>query len=442
MNPSSLRELGLDLLEEGQHERALSVLSEAVRRQPADHRSRMLAARCFERLGEKERAVTVLHACAEGLLKRDYLLSAIAACKLALNQSPAERRLRDTLGRIHARAVRAAPGRARVPPPLPPESLYEGKVEQDLMTLQGSELSGKALEVLAAPDPGGAADPNARPPLPLFADLERDAFIDLVGLMGYRQLKADQVVSEEKQGGESIFVVVAGKAEVTRFGEGGQRKTLGFLGGGSIFGELSLLTGAPPTATVTTSVETELFEVRREHLNQLAKQHASVMPTLAEFAQQRMAKNLMTTSPLFQQIPERDRAELLRRFAFRALQPNEKALIEGEHSPGLFLVLAGELVVQKEDPAGGFVSLGILHEGDIAGEISLLTGLRATATVVATRKTATAFLERGAFADLVKTFPNTKAYLEGLSERRLKQIGEALRPAEIIDADELVVEAS
>ncbi|MFZ5471040.1 MAG: cyclic nucleotide-binding domain-containing protein [Myxococcota bacterium] len=441
MSQSSLRELGLDLVGEGQWERALGVFAEAVRRQPADHRSRMLAARCFHELGEKERGVTVLHACAEGLLRRDYLLSAIAACKQALSFSPNERRLKDTLARVHARAAKDSPGKAAVPPPLPPESLYEGKVADDLMTLSGSELSNKAIEVLAAPDSGGAADKDARPPLPLFADLSRDAFVDLVGLMGYRQSKAEELFSKEGEGGDAIFVIVAGKGEVTRQMEG-QRKTLGFLGGGSIFGEMSLLTGAPPTATVTAVVDTELFELRREHLNQLAKQHPSVMPTLAHFAQQRMAKNLMATSPLFQQIPEVDRAELLRRFAFRALQSGEKALVEGEHSPGLFLVLGGELVVQKEDPAGGAVSLGILREGDIAGEISLLTGLRATATVVATRKTATAYLERASFDDLVKSFPNTKVYLQGLSERRLKQIGEALRPAEIIDADELVVEGA
>ena len=54
----------MDLLEDRQFERALAVFSEAVRRQPADHRSRMLAARCFFELGEKERSVTALHACA------------------------------------------------------------------------------------------------------------------------------------------------------------------------------------------------------------------------------------------------------------------------------------------------------------------------------------------------------------------------------------------
>ena len=35
--------------------------------------------------------------------------------------------------------------------------------------------------------PGGSADPEARPPLPLFADLERDAFVDLVRRMVYRE---------------------------------------------------------------------------------------------------------------------------------------------------------------------------------------------------------------------------------------------------------------
>ena len=440
MNDSSLRELGLDLLEDRQFERALAVFSEAVRRAPADHRSRLLAARCLAELGERERAVTAYHACAEGLLRRDYLLSAMVACKLGLELAPQERRLRDTLVRLHTRAARNVAGRASVPPPLPPETLYDGKVDTDLMGLSGEELSDRAIEVLAAPDPGGSANPHDRPPLPLFADLQLDAFIDLVGRMGYRSFKPEDVVSAEGAATDRLNVIVAGKAEVTRKAEGEDR-TLGFLGGGSIFGELSLLTGTPPTASVTAISDMEVFEIRREHLNAVAKSFPSVPQVLASFAQKRMERNLTANSPLFQPMPESERAALLQRFTFRAIQPGEKVLVEGEHSPGLFLVLAGELVVQKEDPAGGTVRLGVLREGEVAGEISLLTGLRATATVVSQRKTATSFLERSAFNELVKTYPHIKKYLEQLSDRRLKQIGEALRPAEILDADELLLES-
>ena len=201
MNESSLRELGMDLFEERQFERALAVFAEAVRRVPADHRSRMLASRCLAELGERERAVTAYHACAEGLLRRDYLLSAMAACKLALELSPNERRLRETLFRMHSRAARSAPGRAAVPPPLPPEHLYDGKVDDGPDGPVGEELSNRAIEVLAAPDTGGNADPQSRPPLPLFADLDRDAFLDLVERMVWRTIKPEEVISREGERG-------------------------------------------------------------------------------------------------------------------------------------------------------------------------------------------------------------------------------------------------
>ena len=217
-------------------------------------------------------------------------------------------------------------------------------------------------------------------------------------------------------------------------------QTLGFLRGGSIFGEVSLLTGAPFTASVTTISETEVFEIHRDHLNQVARSHPKAVWAFGEFVQERMTRNLIQAAPLFQQIPEAKRPEILKRFRFRALAPGEKVLVEGEQSSGLFLVLAGELVVQKEDPAGGSVTLGVLREGDVAGEISLVTGLRASATVSATRKTAVMALDRAAFEQLSREHQDVRRYLEGLSDRRLKQIREALRPAEIIDADALVVE--
>jgi CRP-like cAMP-binding protein len=340
---------------------------------------------------------------------------------------------------IHARAARIIGGKASVPPPLPPESLYDGQVTNDLMTLTGSELSDTAISVLASPDTGGHADPDARPPLPLFAELDREAFVDLVELLDYRELEDGAAVCTEGEGGDRIYVLVAGKAEVSRRVEG-QEKRLAFLGGDSIFGEMSLLTGAPPTSTVRAVGDADVLEIERKDLNELARNHPSVPQVLATFAQTRMARNIIATSPLFVPVPEAERSALLARFSFRGLQPGDQIISEGEPVGALVLVLAGELVVQKEDPGGGVVSLSVLREGEVAGEIALLKGLRATATVAATRKTAVATLDRQAFEALLRQHPAIREYLDGLSDRRLKQIGEAMRPIEVIDADELVVE--
>src|SRR4051812_35144620 len=107
----------------------------------------------------------------------------------------------------------------------------------------------------------------------------------------------------------------------------------------------------------------------------------------------------------------------------------------------MFMVLAAALAVQKEDPDGGVVSLALLRERDVARDISLLTGLRATATVSGTCKTAPEVHDRQPFGALLREHPTARVYLEGLSSRRLKQIGEALRPAAVIDDDELLVVA-
>jgi CRP-like cAMP-binding protein len=183
-----------------------------------------------------------------------------------------------------------------------------------------------------------------------------------------------------------------------------------------------------------------VLEIERRDLNELARKHPSVPHVLTAFAQARMARNIIATSPLFAPVPEAERAQLLSGFGFRGLATDERVIREGEPVNALVLILAGELVVQKEDPSGGTVALSVLREGEVAGEIALLKGLRATATVSATRKTAIATLDRGSFEALLKTHPAIRDYLEGLSERRLKQIGEAMRPIEVLDADELIVE--
>jgi len=434
----SLHEQGRDLFTRHDWEPALALLAEAVRRRPSDHRSRLLAARCMAELGERERALTILHVGAEGLLARDYLLSAIAACKLAQRINPVEKRIRQTLYKVHARASSAAAGKAAVPPSIPAEAIVDAEDPGDLTLFRGSELTDRAYEVLAQPDTGALADASARPPLPLFSSLAAEAFADLVERMGYRELQEGEPVCKEGDAGDSIFVLVAGKAEVLRQ-DRGEERTLAFLTGGALVGELAVILGAPRTATVMTVADTDIFEISREDLAFVGKAHPEVPHTLADFAQRRMAKNLLASAPMFSGLPEDQRAELLARFQPRLLQPGEKVLAEGEPSSGLYLILAGDLLVQKKDALDGLITLGVLREGEVAGEISLLTNLPATATVAATRKTVVAFLSREAFARLLVDFPSAREYLQQISQKRLAGIASALMPAEVIDADELVM---
>jgi CRP-like cAMP-binding protein len=384
-------------------------------------------------LGERERALTVLHGAAEALLGHDHLLAALAACRRALWLNPSERRVLDTVRRIHARGS-TRPGEAA--PPLPPVSLVDQMPERDVSGLLGEALREGAFEVLAAPDPTAKPAKGSKPQLPLFGELPREAFVELVPRMGLRELQPGMALSEEGDGPDSLLVLVEGRADVLRTMQG-KTQALGHLQSGAVLGELALILGAPRGARVLAATVCEVLEVFRDDLNQVAQAHPEVPRVVARFAQQRMARNLLATAPLFVGLPEAQRAELLGRFAPRVLQAGEKALVEGQKAEGLILVLAGELVVTKHSD-GGEVTLSTLHEGDVVGEISLLTQMPATATVTAARRTAAAFLDREEVLRMIKEFPGARQYLEALSQRRLLGLSAALWPAEVLDADDLI----
>jgi CRP-like cAMP-binding protein len=67
---------------------------------------------------------------------------------------------------------------------------------------------------------------------------------------------AGKVLATEGESGREFFVIVSGKAEATKRGV-----SVGMLGAGSFFGEISLLDHKPRTATVTTVEPTSVLVI-------------------------------------------------------------------------------------------------------------------------------------------------------------------------------------
>jgi cAMP-dependent protein kinase regulator len=61
---------------------------------------------------------------------------------------------------------------------------------------------------------------------------------------------------------------------------------------GEFFGEVSLLTGKPRTATITSLDETEVLELTREDLEELEARHPRVRQVIKEFYERRVASTV------------------------------------------------------------------------------------------------------------------------------------------------------
>ncbi len=84
-------------------------------------------------------------------------------------------------------------------------------------------------------------------------------------------LPAGQVLATQDEQGDQFFVVVSGKAEVTR-----ENVAIGTLGPGSFFGEMSLLERLPRVATVTTVEPTTVLVLTANAFDSLVASMPSV----------------------------------------------------------------------------------------------------------------------------------------------------------------------
>ena len=150
----------------------------------------------------------------------------------------------------------------RVAPPLPGEP-WEAVVERRMGLLAGVDLF------------ADLADPQRRQ---LAAECR-----ELVYAIG-------EPVVREGDSGESMFVVVAGAVEVNAVGADGRNVRLAGLGPGEFFGEMSLLTGASRSATVTATVETRVLEITKSSFGHLLEARPGMLDTLGVPLANRLAE--------------------------------------------------------------------------------------------------------------------------------------------------------
>jgi small-conductance mechanosensitive channel/CRP-like cAMP-binding protein len=131
----------------------------------------------------------------------------------------------------------------------------------------------------------------------MLPDAERARFAEL---SLDRLFGAGQTVVRQGQDGDSMFVVCEGRVRVT-VGESGAE--VATLGPGAYFGEMSLLTGDPRSATVSAIEDSVLLQITASDFRRIALAHPEVVVRISEAVEQRRSgleetKRAATTAPV------------------------------------------------------------------------------------------------------------------------------------------------
>ena len=155
------------------------------------------------------------------------------------------------------------------------------------------EQGGTSSKPAAAPPvTAGKSEPLFQQPAPVRSplfevlnDQERAALIEEMELETHEE---GSVIISEGDPGDSMYVISSGEVKVYTRGTGKSGTVyLAKLGEGDFFGEVSVLTGKPRTATITASQPTELLRLDKEKLDNALAKHPGVRKVLDDFYKKR-----------------------------------------------------------------------------------------------------------------------------------------------------------
>jgi small-conductance mechanosensitive channel len=145
------------------------------------------------------------------------------------------------------------------------------------------------------------------------ASLSQIGLLDALGADLLRQLAADspervfavgEPVIRQGDPGESMFVILSGRVEVTAADHGGPTVSLAELGPGDYCGEMSLMTGAARVASVVAMEETRVVEVSKANFRKVLEVRPELVDELGRALQVRMAERALAVKGVVPAGPE------------------------------------------------------------------------------------------------------------------------------------------
>jgi len=131
----------------------------------------------------------------------------------------------------------------------------------------------------------------------LFADLGQAELGELASRAKPRRVKTGETVVREGESGSSVFLVIEGVLDVRVSDSRGREHHVNSLGPGSMFGEFSLLTGAPRSATVMARCDGLLMEITQEAMSPILQRVPELAEALSRILAERQAATWSVDRP-------------------------------------------------------------------------------------------------------------------------------------------------
>jgi CRP-like cAMP-binding protein len=122
---------------------------------------------------------------------------------------------------------------------------------------------------------------------PLFKDFSVDEMVAVIQGLRLLTCAPRKIILRQGDPGDSLYMLTSGRVRAFVKNAQGKQTPLADLAEGAFFGEMSILTGKPRSASIVAVTDCELLELDRATLDRIVASHPHVMDVLKEFARAR-----------------------------------------------------------------------------------------------------------------------------------------------------------
>jgi tetratricopeptide (TPR) repeat protein len=168
------------------------------------------------------------------------------------------------------------------------EPMTESLFAEELLSLVEGAFNDPSAAA-AAPAPEAASGGNQIVVSPLFKDFSVDELVAVIHGLNLITYEAGDIILTEGDPGDSMYMLTAGTVKAVKRNAAGRQVAVNELSEGAFFGEISILTGQPRSATVVATSHCELLELDRPTLDSIVATHPHVRQVLEQFSKERLA---------------------------------------------------------------------------------------------------------------------------------------------------------
>ena len=272
-----------ELIVRKDYAKATELISAELEKNSRNERLRLQLAHVLALAGKKAEAGEVLDRLADDLARDGFATKAVAVLKkmqkLDLGRADIDERLAALIGSQPAPAADTWVKQVL----LPEIGMDVGEPAPVEVTERGEIVPPPEKPGQVPSKPASRATGSGALATPLFQGMTREEIVAIIRGIRLLSFGPGHVVVTEGEPGDSLFVVTTGLCRAWIRSAIGKSMEVRQLSEGDFFGEISILTGQPRTATVTTATPSELLELSLQSLDSIIQTHPRVKQVLEEF---------------------------------------------------------------------------------------------------------------------------------------------------------------